>query len=88
MSLPPAKKVKIPPNVLDLIRDDEELFRSMSPQEMAKYGGKWIATKGKQVIASADSLGKLYRQLDAKKLRPACISYIEDPSYVVIYALH
>jgi hypothetical protein len=60
----------------------------MSPQEMAKYGGKWIATKSKQVVAVADSLGELYRQLDAKRLRPACISYIEDPNYVVIYALH
>jgi hypothetical protein len=88
MSLPLAKKVEIPQDLLDLIRDDEELFRSMSSQEMAKYGGKWIATKGKQVVAAADSLSKLYRELDAKKLRPACISYIEDPSYVVIYALH
>lgn len=52
----------------------------MSPEEMAKYGGKWIATKSKQVIAVADSLGKLYRHLDAQGLRPACISYIEDPS--------
>lgn len=88
MSLPPAKKVEIPQELLDLIHDDEELFRSMSPQEMTKYGGKWIATKGKQVVAIANSLGKLYRQLDAKQLRPVCISYIEDPSYVVIYAVH
>ena len=88
MSLPPAKKVEIPQDLLDLIHDDEELFRSMSPQEMAKYGGNWIATKDRQVVAVADSLGKLYRQLDAKRLRPACISYIEDPSYVVIYAFH
>ncbi|MFQ5854278.1 MAG: DUF5678 domain-containing protein [Anaerolineae bacterium] len=88
MSLPPAKKVEISQVLLDLIHDDEELFQSMSPQEMAKYGGKWIATKSKQVVAVADSLGKLYRQLDAKKLRPACVSYIEDPSFVVIYALH
>ena len=87
MSLPPAKRVEIPQELLDLIHDDEELFRSMSPQEMAKYGGKWIATKSKQVVAVADSLGELYRQLDAKRLRPACISYIEDPNYVVIYAL-
>jgi len=87
MSLPPAKRVEISQDLLDLIHDDEELFRSMSPQEMAKYGGKWIATKSKQVVAVADSLGELYRQLDAKRLRPACISYIEDPNYVVIYAL-
>ena len=88
MSLPPAKRVEISQDLLDLIHDDEELFRSMSPQEMAQYGGKWIATKSKQVVAVADSLGKLYRQLNAKRLRPACISYIEDPNYVVIYALH
>ena len=88
MSLPPAKRVEVPQELLDLIHDDEELFRSMSPQEMAQYGGKWIATKSKQVVAVADSLGKLYRQLNAKRLRPACISYIEDPNYVVIYALH
>ena len=88
MSLPPAKRVEVPQELLDLIHDDEELFRSMSPQEMAQYGGKWIATKSKQVVAVADSLGKLYHQLNAKRLRPACISYIEDPNYVVIYALH
>jgi len=88
MSVPPAKKVEIPQQVLDLIHDDEELFRSMPPQEMAKYGGKWIATKSKQVVAAAGTLGELYRQLDAKGLRPACITYIEDPNYVVIYALH
>jgi len=88
MSLPPAKKVEVPQDLLVLIHDDEELFQSMSPQEMAKYGGKWIATKGKQVVAAADSLGELYRQLEASRLRPACISYIEDPSHVVIYALH
>jgi len=87
MSMPLAKRVEIPQDLLDLIHDDEELFRSMSPQEMAKYGGKWIATKDKQVVAVADSLGELYRQIDAKRLRPACISYIEDPDYVVIYAL-
>jgi len=85
--MPLAKRVEIPQDLLDLIHDDEELFRSMSPQEMAKYGGKWIATKDKQVVAVADSLGELYRQIDAKRLRPACISYIEDPDYVVIYAL-
>ena len=70
MSLPPAKRVEVPQELLDLIHDDEELFRSMSPQEMAQYGGKWIATKSKQVVAVADSLGKLYRQLNAKRLRP------------------
>ncbi|MBL7064183.1 MAG: hypothetical protein ISS49_08265 [Anaerolineae bacterium] len=88
MSLPLAKKVEISQESLDLIHDDEELFRSMSPKEIAKYGGKWIATKSKQVVAVAGSLGKLYRQLDAQGLGPACISYIEDPHYVVIYALH
>jgi hypothetical protein len=88
MSLLPAKRVEISQELMDLIHDDEELFRSMSPQEMAKYGGKWIATKARQVVAVADSLGGLYRQLDANGLRPACISYIEDPNYVVIYALH
>jgi len=62
MSVPPAKKVEIPQQVLDLIHDDEELFRSMPPQEMAKYGGKWIATKSKQVVAAAGTLGELYRQ--------------------------
>lgn len=88
MGLPPAKRVEIPQDLLDLIHDDEEWFRSTPPEEIAKYGGKWIATKSKRVVAVADSLGKLYRQLDAQGLRPACISYIEDPSYVVIYALH
>ena len=78
MGLPSAKKVEVPQDLLDLIHDDEELFRSMSPEEMTKYGARWIATKGKQVVAVADSLGELYRQLDARGLRPACISYCDD----------
>ena len=54
MSLPLAKRVEIPQDLLNLIHDDEELFRSMSPQEMAKYGGKWIATKDKQVMTTTN----------------------------------
>ena len=50
MGLPPAQKVELTQDVLDLIHDDQDVFRSMSPQEMAKYGGKWIATKSKQVV--------------------------------------
>ena len=87
MALPPANKVDILQDVLDRIHDDEDLFRSMSPQDMAKCGGKWIATKSRQVVAVADFLSEVYRQLGARRLRPACISYIEDPSFVVIYAL-
>jgi hypothetical protein len=88
MSLPLAKRVEIPQDLLNLIHDDEELFRSMSPQEMAKYGGKWIATKDKQVVAVARSSAELYRQLAQRGIEVACISFIEDPDHVVIYALH
>lgn len=87
MSLPPAKKVEVPQELLNLIRDDEDLFRSMSPAEMAQYGGKWIATKHKQVVAVADSLGELYCQLAQIGIEVACISFIEDPNHVVIYAV-
>jgi len=88
MSVPPAKKVEVPQELLNLIRDDEDLLRSMSPKEMAKYGGQWIATRNKQVVAVADSLGKLYRQLAQIGIEVACISFIEDPDHVVIYTVH
>jgi len=88
MSLPPAKKVEIPQELLDLVHDDEELFRSMSPKEMAKYGGKWIATRDRRVVAVARSPAELYRQLAQMGIEVACISFIEDPDHVVIYAPH
>jgi len=87
-SVPPAKKVEVPQDLLNLIRDDEDLFRSMPPEEMAKYGDKWIATRNKQVVVAADSLGELYRQLAQIGIEVACISFIEDPNHVVIYAVH
>lgn len=83
----PAIKVELKdPELLDLISEEEEAWlNSLPAEELVKYGGKYIATKRRQIVASSESLEGLYRQLDAKGIKKVCISYIEDPRLVVIY---
>ncbi|MBM3240824.1 hypothetical protein FJZ31_31465 [Candidatus Poribacteria bacterium] len=86
MRKPPIKVELKDKELLELISEEEERwFNSLSAEELAKHGGKYIATKNRQIIASSESLGGLYRQLEVKGIQKVCISYIDDPRLVVIY---
>ena len=83
----PAVKVELrDPELLELISEEEEAWlNSLPPEELIQHGGKYIATKRKQIVASSESLEGLYQQLDAKGIRHARIRYVEDPRSVAIY---
>ena len=84
----PAVKVEsIAPELLELIGEEHQAWRNALPvAELARYGGKYIATRKKQVVAASESLEELYGQLESLGLRGRClIEYIEEPDVVVIY---
>ena len=82
-----SARVSVSSELLDLVSEEQQSWRnSLSARELAKYGGKYIATTKKQIVAASKSLTDLYRQLSAKGLRGHClIEYIEEPGVVVIY---
>jgi hypothetical protein len=84
----PAVKVEsIAPELLELIGEEHQAWRNaLSVEELARYGGKYIATRKKQIVAANESLEELYSQLESLGLRGRClIEYIEEPDVVVIY---
>jgi hypothetical protein len=86
MGKPPVK-VKVEPELLDLVGEGHQAWRnSLSAEELARYGGKYIATRKQRVVAASKSLDDLYQQLEAQGLRGRClIEFIEEPDVVVIY---
>ena len=80
-------KVEVGPELLELVSEEEDTWRnSLSPEELAQYAGKYIATRRKGVAAVSETLANLYRTLDAMGLRGrVCIEYVEAPDAVVIY---
>ena len=86
MRKPPIKVELKDKELLELISEEEERwFNSLTAEELAKHGGKYIATKNRQIVASSESLSGLYQQLDSQKIKHVHIRYIEDPRLVVIY---
>ena len=84
----PAVRVEsIAPELLELIGEEHQAWRNALPvAELARYGGKYIATRKKQIVAASASLEELYGQLESLGLRGRClIEYIEEPDVVVIY---
>jgi len=74
------------PELLELFSPEEESWRnSLAADELARYGGQYIATRRKQIVAAGKSLHQVRRQLKAKGIRHACIEYVEAPDAVVIY---
>jgi len=53
--------------------------------QLKRYGGQWIATKDRQVVAVAPSSAELYCQLAQIGIEVACISFIEDPDHRVTF---
>ena len=87
MAVPPATRTPATKEQLAVLDQDAEFFRTVSADELARYGGKWIATRNAEVVAWADTVEELHSELDAGRLEDVCISYMEDPEYTVIYAL-
>lgn len=87
MVKPPVQVESIDPELLELIGEEHQAWRNALPvEELARYGGKYIATRKKQIVAASESLEELYRQLESLELRGRClIEYIEEPDVVVIY---
>jgi len=83
----PVRVESIAPELMELIGEEHQAWRNALPaEELARYGGKYIATRRKQIVATSESLEKLYRQLESLGLRGRClIEYIEEPDAVVIY---
>jgi Family of unknown function (DUF5678) len=48
-----------------------------------EYAGKWIAARDRNVIAAADSLDGLLRQLEGDDLQSVIIDRIERPAWMV-----
>jgi phosphoserine phosphatase len=87
MAVSPATRVEVPQEVLDVVRDDEELWNTMPAAEMQKYARQYVATRGKRVVAAAPTHRALRRQLQEQGIQTACISYMEDPDDVIVYLL-
>ena len=53
-----------------------------------KYGGKFIASKGSVVLASAPSLGSLHKLMKKKSLlddKRIVIEYLDPPGVICVY---
>jgi hypothetical protein len=48
-----------------------------------EYAGKWIAAKDRKVVATADSLEGLLRQLEGSDLQSVIVDRIERPQWMV-----
>ena len=87
MALPPAKRVEVPQEVLDVVRDDEQVWNTMSAEEMLRYAGQFVATRGGRVVAAAATDEELRHQLAEQGSPVVCTKHVEDPRLVIIYAV-
>ncbi|MGQ9627239.1 MAG: DUF5678 domain-containing protein [Anaerolineae bacterium] len=71
------------PEEILLDEEDEKWLNTWGADEHEKYSGKYVAVREKQVVASAESLEDVYKELDAQGIRHALIAYI--PSGWVVY---
>ena len=58
---------------------------SMSRRTLRKYAGRWVAARGKRVVASAETFAELADKLDRSKLGVTVIELIENPGIVVYH---
>jgi hypothetical protein len=77
----------IDPELLELVSAEEDAWlNSLPPEELARYGGQYIAVRKKQIVAADESLGRLFKTLDSLGLKYRVrYRYIEEPDAVVIY---
>jgi hypothetical protein len=68
---------------LRLAQEDEQWMSAWLAKESHKYCGKYVAVKGKKVIASSESLKEVNDIVEAQSLRWVIIDYI--PSGLIIY---
>lgn len=85
--LKPPVKVDLDPVLRELLSQAEEEWRnSLSTKDLAKYAGKYIATRHRQVLAANESLDALFEQLATEGIHDYSIEYIEEPDLVIIYS--
>jgi hypothetical protein len=66
--------------------EESEWLNSLPPEELARYGGHYIAVRKHQIVAADRSLGKLYQKLERQGLKYRVrVRYIEEPDAMVIY---
>ena len=74
-------------------KDEQEAFRAndetfqwlceLPVHVRRQYAGKWIAARGREVIAAADSLDALLAQLGGSDRQSVIIDRIERPAWMV-----
>lgn len=50
---------------------------------LRRYSGKWVAIRGRRVIASADTYAALHRRIDELKPGPVYVTY-EGPAGLAV----
>ena len=84
------RDIKLTETDLAAIRKQEETTRwlcGMSPRTLRKYAGKWVAARGKRVIASDQTFAELAKKLDPSQLKVTVIRLIEKPGTVIYHAI-
>lgn len=83
----PPEVEEIPSEVFELVSPEMDAWLNSWPsEELARYGGKYIAVRQKQVVAADESLGRLFKTLDSLGLTHRVrIRYVERPDALVIY---
>ena len=66
-----------------LDEEDGKWLSTWGADEHERYSGKYVAVRAKQVVASAESLEDVYKELEAQRIRRVFIAYI--PSGWVVY---
>ena len=60
---------------------------TMSTRTIRKYAGKWVAARGKRVIACAKTFAELADKLDRSQLDVTVIQLVEKPGTAIYHGL-
>jgi|GEM_PF-2754347 len=66
---------------------DDEWLNNRPAEFWKKYANRYVAVRNQQVVAHSKSMRILQKKLQGRHIRFITISYIEDPSQTIIYAL-
>ena len=62
---------------------DADWFYSLPSEELKKLAGKFVAVKGKQIVAASRSMAGLSRKLTTEGIQYVFVSLVEEPMTVV-----
>ena len=85
---PEVAKYKLDdPELLELVSPEmDRWLNSWSPEEQAKYGGKFVAIgREKRVVAADKSHARLSRKLEKLAIKKVRVFYMEPPDVRIIY---